>query len=130
MPARVWLIYGPLNLRAPLSEPSKTRAGFGPGVQGGAIAAWGVAETAGEATTEILNEDERLAAGCDLLPRFRRLLNRRSVRDLIGCPAASPELIGALCSHLFAQRDVGDVAGEFLSLISRVRWILQRVAML
>jgi transposase len=30
-----------------------------------------------------LNNDERLAAGYEILQRFRRLINRRSVRDLI-----------------------------------------------
>jgi transposase len=35
------------------------------------------------ALQDILNEDERLAAGYELLQRFRRLINRRSVRDLI-----------------------------------------------
>jgi transposase len=32
---------------------------------------------------DILNGDERLAAGYNLLQRFRRLINRRRVRDLI-----------------------------------------------
>lgn len=32
---------------------------------------------------DILNDDERLAAGYELLQRFRRLINRHSVRDLI-----------------------------------------------
>jgi transposase len=36
-----------------------------------------------DALQEILNEDEQLAAGYDLLQRFRRLINRRSVRDLV-----------------------------------------------
>ena len=36
-----------------------------------------------DALQEILNDDERLAAGYELLQRFRRLINRRSVRDLI-----------------------------------------------
>lgn len=36
-----------------------------------------------DALQDVLNEDERLAAGYELLQRFRRLINRRSVRDLI-----------------------------------------------
>jgi len=36
-----------------------------------------------EALHDILNNDERLAAGYELRQRFRRLINRRSVRDLI-----------------------------------------------
>ena len=36
-----------------------------------------------DALQDILNDDERLAAGYELLQRFRRLINRRSVRDLI-----------------------------------------------
>jgi transposase len=36
-----------------------------------------------DALQEILNDDERLAAGYELLQRFRRLINRRSVRDII-----------------------------------------------
>jgi transposase len=36
-----------------------------------------------DALQEILNDDERLATGYDLLQRFRRLINRRSVRDLV-----------------------------------------------
>jgi transposase len=36
-----------------------------------------------DALQDILNDDERLAAGYKLLQRFRRLINRRSVRDLI-----------------------------------------------
>ena len=35
-----------------------------------------------DALQEVLAEDERLAAGYDLLQRFRRLVVRRSVRDL------------------------------------------------
>jgi transposase len=35
------------------------------------------------ALKEILSEDERLACGYGLLQRFRRLIARRSVRDLI-----------------------------------------------
>ena len=36
-----------------------------------------------DALQEILNEDERLACGHGLLQRFRRLIARRSVRDLV-----------------------------------------------
>ena len=36
-----------------------------------------------DALHNILNDDERLAAGYELLQRFRRLIARRSVRDLI-----------------------------------------------
>ena len=36
-----------------------------------------------DALQDILNDDERLAAGYELLQRFCRLINRRSVRDLI-----------------------------------------------
>jgi transposase len=36
-----------------------------------------------DALQDILNNDERLAAGYELLQRFRRLIARRSVRDLI-----------------------------------------------
>ena len=36
-----------------------------------------------DALHDILNDDERLAAGYELLQRFRRLIARRSVRDLI-----------------------------------------------
>jgi transposase len=35
-----------------------------------------------DALQDLLNEDERLAAGYELLQRFRRLINQRSVRDL------------------------------------------------
>ncbi len=35
------------------------------------------------ALQDILNDDERLAAGYELLQRFRRLINRRSVRELM-----------------------------------------------
>jgi transposase len=35
------------------------------------------------ALEEILNEDERLACGYRLLQRFRRVIARRSVRDLV-----------------------------------------------
>jgi transposase len=35
------------------------------------------------ALQDILNDDDRLAAGYELLQRFRGLINRRSVRDLI-----------------------------------------------
>jgi transposase len=36
-----------------------------------------------DALQEILNEDDRLAAGYELLQRFRRLIARRNVRDLV-----------------------------------------------
>ena len=36
-----------------------------------------------DALQDILNDDEWLAAGYELLQRFRRLINRRSVRDLV-----------------------------------------------
>jgi transposase len=36
-----------------------------------------------DALQNILNDDERIAAGYELLQRFRRLIARRSVRDLI-----------------------------------------------
>ncbi len=36
-----------------------------------------------DALHDILNDDERLAAGYELLQRFRRLIGRRSVRDLM-----------------------------------------------
>src|SRR5689334_1954797 len=36
-----------------------------------------------DALHDILNDDERLAAGYELLQGFRRLIERRSVRDLI-----------------------------------------------
>src|SRR4051795_10629739 len=36
-----------------------------------------------DALHEILNDDKRLAVGYELLQRFRRLINRRSVRDLV-----------------------------------------------
>jgi len=35
-----------------------------------------------DALQDILDDDERLASGYDLLQRFRRLIARRSVRDL------------------------------------------------
>ena len=36
-----------------------------------------------DALQDVLDDDERLAAGYELLQRFRRLINRRSVRDLV-----------------------------------------------
>jgi transposase len=44
-----------------------------------------------DALHEILNDDERLAAGYELLQRFRRLINRRSVTDLIQCLSDAAE---------------------------------------
>lgn len=35
-----------------------------------------------DALQDILDNDDRLASGCELLQRFRRLIARRSVRDL------------------------------------------------
>ena len=42
---------------------------------------------------DILNDDERLAAGYELLQRFRRLIARRSVRDLIQWLLTKPALV-------------------------------------
>jgi transposase len=44
-----------------------------------------------DALQDILNDDERLAVGYELLQRFRRLIARRSVRDLIQWLAEAEE---------------------------------------
>jgi transposase len=72
-----------------------------------------------DALHDILNDDERLAAGYELLQRFRRLIARRSVRDLIRWLADSAESglrargAGARCRSVTQRWAPGEQKGAY-----------------
>jgi hypothetical protein len=61
-----------------------------------------------DALHDILNNDERLAAGYELLQRFRRLIAHRSVRDLVEWLAGAAESGLWACPDLTDIRQVGE----------------------